>query len=79
MPNPARGLTDLKFWSFSFSHGFKIKIVAADVVHAATALLEGLPSATGADEDGDGESGEGGVGGASVGLYSCVEFSLPIA
>lgn len=63
---PPHGLTDLKFWSFSFSHGFKIKVVAADVVHGVTALLEGLPSAAGAEEGGGGESGEGGAGGASA-------------
>ena len=61
---PPHGLTDLKFWSFSYSHGFKLKINAADVVHGVTALLEGLPSATGADEDGEGEDGTGGTGGA---------------
>ena len=63
---PSHGLTDLKFWSFSFSHGFKVKLAASDVVHGVTALLEGLPSATGADEDGDGESGEGGGGGGAA-------------
>ena len=38
----SHGLTDLKFWSFSFSHGFKVKLAASDVVHGVTALLEGL-------------------------------------
>ena len=61
---PSHGLDDLKFWSFSYSHGFKIKLVAADVVHGVTALLEGLPSATGADEDAEGDAGEGGAGAA---------------
>ena len=62
---PTHGLDDLKFWSFSFSHGFKTKLVAADVVYGATALLEGVPSSTGAEKNEEGESGEGGVGGAS--------------
>ena len=63
---PSHGLDDLKFWSFSYSHGFKIKLVAADVVHGVTALLEGLPSATGADEDAEGDAGEGGAGGGAA-------------
>lgn len=61
---PSHGLDDLKFWSFSFSHGFKMKLPASDVVHGATALLEGVPSATGMEETDAGESGEGGTGGA---------------
>ena len=40
---PSHGLDDLKFWSFSFSHGFKTRLVASDVVHGVTALLEGVP------------------------------------
>ena len=66
---PTHGLTDMKFWSFSYSHGFKIKVVASDVVNGITALLEGLPSATGAAEGADDEGengGEGGFGGASA-------------
>jgi cell division control protein 45 len=58
---PSHGLDDLKFWSFSFGHGFKMKLPATDVVHGVTALLEGVPSASGSD---DLETGEGGVGGA---------------
>ena len=62
----SHGLTDLKFWSFSFSHGFKVKLAASDVVHGITALLEGLPSTTGADEDAEGDDGEGGGGGGAA-------------
>ncbi|EEH55244.1 uncharacterized protein MICPUCDRAFT_60340 [Micromonas pusilla CCMP1545] len=60
------GLTDLKYWSFSFSHGFKVNITASDVVFAVTSLLEGLPSATGADDDAEGDDGVGGGGGGAA-------------
>ena len=35
-------LDDVKFWSFQYSHGYAMKVCAADVVYGATALLEGL-------------------------------------
>ena len=55
---PSHGLDDLKFWSFSFSHGFKTRLVASDVVHGVTALLEG--TSEGAAEPGEGaEPGAG--------------------
>lgn len=44
----SHGLDNVKFWSFQYSHGYSVKVCAADVVYGATALLEGL-----------GESGEG--------------------
>ena len=43
----SHGLDNVKFWSFQYSHGYSVKVCAADVVYGATALLEGL-----------GESGE---------------------
>jgi cell division control protein 45 len=63
---PSHGLDDLKFWSFSFSHGFKLNVVASDVVHGVTALLEGLPSAAaGGVESGEKDAGDAGYAGAS--------------
>ena len=65
---PSHGLDDLKFWSFSFSHGFKLNVVASDVVHGVTALLEGLPSAAaGGAESGEKDAGDAGDAGASGG------------
>ena len=62
---PSHGLDDLKFWSFSFSHGFKLNVVASDVVHGVTALLEGLPSAAaGGAESGEKDAGDAGDAGA---------------
>ena len=57
---PSHGLDDLKFWSFSFSHGFKTRLVASDVVHGVTALLEGVP-------EGRAATGGGGWGWVMVG------------
>jgi len=38
----SHGLEEVKFWSFQYSHGYALKVCAADVVYGATALLEGL-------------------------------------
>lgn len=38
----SHGLDNLKFWSFQYSHGYSMKVCASDVVHGATALLEGF-------------------------------------
>ena len=62
---PSHGLDDLKFWSFSFSHGFKMRLVASDVVHGVTALLEGVAEGSndgGANEGADAANGGGGAG-----------------
>ena len=36
------GLENVKFWSFQYSHGYALRVCAADVVYGATALLEGI-------------------------------------
>ena len=63
---PSHGLDDLKFWSFSFSHGFKMRLVASDVVHGVTALLEGVAEGSagsgGSNEGADATHGGGGAG-----------------
>ncbi len=38
----SHGLENSKFWSFQYSHGYALRVCAADVVYGATALLEGL-------------------------------------
>lgn len=38
----SHGLDNVKFWSFQYSHGYALRVCAADVVYGATALLEGM-------------------------------------
>lgn len=38
----SHGLENVKFWSFQYSHGYALRVCAADVVYGATALLEGM-------------------------------------
>ena len=47
------GLHDLTYWSFTYQHGFKVKMSAMDVVYAATAMLENYSGCDGNTDDDD--------------------------
>ena len=49
------GLHDLTYWSFTYQHGFKVKMSAMDVVYAATAILENYSGCDGNMDDDDDE------------------------
>ena len=47
------GLHELTYWSFTYQHGFKVKMSAMDIVYAATAVLENFTGSEGFVENGE--------------------------
>ena len=52
------GLHDLTYWSFTYHHGFKVKMSAMDVVYAATAILENYSRCDVEDDEDEKENEE---------------------